>query len=256
MTATIQYGTSLVERGRAERDRIQRQQQDAIEERQRKYAIEEREHLAREIKRWFGIDVDTATIAVIGGFASVEVEGLTFGFRKTNKDYPGDRPELVIAQPCDKGCGVDVWLIAHYPTDISDAVDSSQRHAWDCTDERSKRPAAPIIVPREERAIDDVLAAAEVYAQAVVRIMELEDGRASEKSMAIRRLMQTTNDETGKQHSASSAEKIVELDSEYAAYRKQQRDAEVDRWRADGALFAAKQHARLAVASVRAGDDD
>lgn len=98
--------------------------------------------------------------------------------------------------------------------------------------------------------IDDVEAAGERLAQAVARVQELEDERAIVKSQAVRRLMLTNNEDTGKQHSASSAEKIVEVDGEYAAHRKLQRDAEVEKQRAYAQYEAAKLRAKLAVVLV------
>lgn len=96
-------------------------------------------------------------------------------------------------------------------------------------------------------AIRGITDAAERLAQALRTVQELEDGRCIEKSGAIRRLMQTENPETNKQHSASSAEKVVETDAEYAAYRRRQADAEVEKQRAYGAYEAAKLAARLEI---------
>lgn len=100
---------------------------------------------------------------------------------------------------------------------------------------------------RAETSIARIETAAERLAQAARTIQELEDGRPAEKSAAIRRLMQTENPETGKAHSASSAEKIVETDPEYSVYRRRQADAEVEKHRAYGAYEAAKLLARLDV---------
>jgi hypothetical protein len=59
-------------------------------------------------------------------------------------------------------------------------------------------------------------------ADAVEHELRLEDGRAAAKQEAISRLMQGPNPLTGKAHSASSAEAVVETDAQYAAYREQQ----------------------------------
>lgn len=102
-------------------------------------------------------------------------------------------------------------------------------------------------IERARRAIAQVTAAGERLAQAAARVQELEDARPMIKSAAIRRLMTTTNEETQKPHSASSAEKIVESDAEYFAHRQLQRDAEVEKHRAYAAYEAARLDARLAV---------
>lgn len=97
-------------------------------------------------------------------------------------------------------------------------------------------------------AIGLVQHAAKQCADAHATVMILADQRPLFKAAAIRRLMQTTNEETGKPHSASSAEKVVELDAEFAAHRTREREAEVARWTALGNLEAAKLTARLCVA--------
>ena len=76
-----------------------------------------------------------------------------------------------------------------------------------------------------DAAIEDIGHAAEYYARCTREEMELEEQRPALKRAAIARLMQTTNDLTGKPHSASSAEAIVETDTEYAAHRAKQIDA-------------------------------
>lgn len=98
---------------------------------------------------------------------------------------------------------------------------------------------------------DDLIDAIEATAAALglARAAEqaLEDERPLVKSAAIRRLMGTENPETGKPHSASSAEKVVETDAEYMAHRRAQRDAVVATQEAWGRYEAAKQRAALAV---------
>ncbi len=88
--------------------------------------------------------------------------------------------------------------------------------------------------------------AGEALADAAEREAELEDYRAGEKSAAILRLMQGANPLTGKAHSASSAEAVVETDAEYAAYRARQRKATVATIHARVAYEVAKSRARLA----------
>jgi len=71
----------------------------------------------------------------------------------------------------------------------------------------------------------DIVMAGRKLAEAVTAEMELEAKKAGEKSDAIRRLIGSENLETGKAHSASSAEKIVETDRAYADFLATQRDA-------------------------------
>lgn len=78
---------------------------------------------------------------------------------------------------------------------------------------------------RVDAALYAVEVAADQWAKAKVEELRLEDDRAREKSHAVMRLIGTDNPETGKPHSASSAEKVVELDEEYAAHRALQREA-------------------------------
>jgi len=104
-----------------------------------------------------------------------------------------------------------------------------------------------------EPAIRAVIDTGERVAQAMLHVATLEDGRALAKADAIRRLMEQPNAETGKMHSASSAEKIVESDAEYAAYRARQREVEVEKHRAWAAYEAAKLNAQLVIGMRVAG---
>jgi uncharacterized protein YajQ (UPF0234 family) len=97
------------------------------------------------------------------------------------------------------------------------------------------------------QAIEAIEQAAERLALATKTEMELEDFRPILKSQAIRRLMATENPETGKPHSASSAEKVVEVDAEYAAHRRDQYNAVVETIRARGEYEAAKRRADVAI---------
>ena len=108
------------------------------------------------------------------------------------------------------------------------------------------------MTPREhaEVAIEAVTIAAEAYGQARAAEASLEDARCIVKRDAIRRIMATTNEETTKQHSASSAEKIVETDATYVAFRERQREAVVATQLARGQFYAARCKAALLVALV------
>lgn len=77
-------------------------------------------------------------------------------------------------------------------------------------------------------AVQYLLERATDYAANRAYELKLEDGRPAEKLAAIQRIMGAPNMLTGKPHSASSAEAIVETDLAYAAYRARQRDAVVD----------------------------
>ena len=102
-----------------------------------------------------------------------------------------------------------------------------------------------------DRAIGMVLDAAELYAKARAAEMELEDNRPAHKQVAILRIIKSgPNPLTGKPHSASSAEAVVETDAGYAAYRKLQREAVITAITAGGNYEAAKFRARFLTATA------
>ncbi len=103
-------------------------------------------------------------------------------------------------------------------------------------------PSAPFATSRP---------AAEDLARATTVEMLTELYRPAEKAAAIQRLMQTTNPLTGKPHSASSAEAVVETDQEYWAFRERQIGLVAQRIRAKAAYDAACYRAQLAVERVR-----
>ena len=93
--------------------------------------------------------------------------------------------------------------------------------------------------------------AAEALADAVLKETELEDGRITEKLAAIERIMNSgDNPLTGKPHSFSSAEAMVNTDSSYQDYLHRQRQAVRDRILARGHYDAAVAEARLQAAHV------
>lgn len=96
----------------------------------------------------------------------------------------------------------------------------------------------------------DIEDAADALADAVAVEMKLEDDRPIVKQRAVLRIVGTENPLTGKPHSASSAEAVVETDAEYYDYRATQRQAVIAKIRAAGAYEAAKAIARLAAAEV------
>lgn len=93
--------------------------------------------------------------------------------------------------------------------------------------------------------------AAANLADAVVNETALEDGRIAEKLAAIERIMAAgDNVLTGKPHSFSSAEAMVNTDPAYQDYLARQRDAVRARILARGAYDAAVAEARLQVEHV------
>lgn len=104
-----------------------------------------------------------------------------------------------------------------------------------------------------QQAIQRVRDAARALGDARAREQYLEDRRPLVKREAIRALMQTANDLTGKPHSASSAEAIVEADPTYMEYRVRQSDAVIATQVAWGEWEAAKLDGQLAVALAADG---
>lgn len=93
------------------------------------------------------------------------------------------------------------------------------------------------------------------YAELAAREFDLEAGRAIEKDAAIRRIMEQPNPlNSDKPHSATSAEKIVEADPEYAAYIGRIRDTVREKNHAYTAMTGARLRAELAIAALRAGE--
>lgn len=92
-----------------------------------------------------------------------------------------------------------------------------------------------------------IIDAGDNLAFAVQEEMALEDGRHSVKMAAVGRIMQSgDNPLTGKAHSFSSAEAMVNSDNEYAAYLGRVREAAGRRIRARAQYDAAVAVARLA----------
>ena len=94
---------------------------------------------------------------------------------------------------------------------------------------------------------DNITVAATALADAVRRESELEDNRISVKMAAVERIMKSgDNPLTGKAHSFSSAEALVNTDNAYSDYLGQCRDAMHARIIARGNYDAALANARLA----------
>jgi hypothetical protein len=105
-----------------------------------------------------------------------------------------------------------------------------------------------------ETAIETYEVSGESFAALAGEEMDREAERPVVKDAAIRRLMQTTNDLTDKPHSASSAEKIVECDLEYASFLHASREIVVQKNHAFTRMQAAKLRAEMAIALLRSHD--
>lgn len=92
--------------------------------------------------------------------------------------------------------------------------------------------------------------AGDALAKAVEHEMMLEDHRVNKKMNAIERIINAgDNPLTGKKHSFSSAEALVNTDAEYMEYLEQMRHAAVSRIRAratyEAAIVAGQMQARM-----------
>jgi hypothetical protein len=103
-----------------------------------------------------------------------------------------------------------------------------------------EREAAEVIAEYEDKAA--------LWRQHLEREMELEAARPIAKAAAVRRIMETENPDTGKPHSATSAEKVVESDAEYAEFLKTLRGVTLNKHAAYSAVVAANLRAELAIA--------
>jgi hypothetical protein len=198
------------------------------------------------------------------------VEDLNFTLRERSGDYRASLEALHVQVPCERECGKDLWYPVDSLVELGEALDADYSHKFAClqkfdeegeptTDREgnplpprgpwSDPPASSSPWQRANGRIASIEDAAREMAIAQDRVTRFEDERAPLKAAAIKRLMSQTNDLTGKLHSASSAEAVVELDADYAAYRAMQRDAEVERHRTVAAYEIAKITARLAVES-------
>jgi len=97
-----------------------------------------------------------------------------------------------------------------------------------------------------EAIISDITKTGDVLAQATVDEMLLEDNRINVKLAAIDRIMSAGDNQlTGKPHSFSSAEAIVNTDEQYQEYLERQRNAVRNRVVARAAYEAAIAASRL-----------
>lgn len=103
--------------------------------------------------------------------------------------------------------------------------------------------------------VDDALALYQEHALALASLrleeQKLEDERHIVKMRVIARIMASDNPLTGKPHSASSAEAVVNLDAEYGDYLARQRDVVLQKNIMHGKCEAARIRA-LALANMSA----
>lgn len=102
------------------------------------------------------------------------------------------------------------------------------------------------LTPFLSKLVSNVADAAQNLADATAAEMKLEDERIAHKLMAIDRIMSSgDNQMTGKPHSYSSAESIVNTDEQYQEYLGRIRAAVRNRIIARGGYEAALVEARL-----------
>lgn len=100
-----------------------------------------------------------------------------------------------------------------------------------------------------ESLIEKYKTAAAAYTEASVEEMRVEDTRALEKTAAIARLMQTDNPLNGRRHSASSAEAVVEMDTQYSEFLRGRRRATAVKLAAMSEMYAARWRVEATIAA-------
>jgi len=114
----------------------------------------------------------------------------------------------------------------------------------------SHRKTSNTMSKNPDALVDHIMDATNRLADAVAHEQALEDNRINVKLAAIDRIMAAGDNQfTGKPHSFSSAENIVNTDPEYQNYLEQQRDAVRTRILARGAYEAALAAASLETAA-------
>lgn len=104
---------------------------------------------------------------------------------------------------------------------------------------------------KAENLVADIETAASHLAEAVAAEQSLEDNRINVKLAAIERIMAAgDNPFTGKPHSFSSAESVVNTDSLYQEYLERQRNAVKARILAKGNYDSAVAAARLGAVPI------
>lgn len=283
MSAAVEQETSLLEAARARRGALVR---EAEQEREAEW--QEAEKVAREcadelFSMRTGRVLDMGTPLTVTRRSDAEApycevtftyDGLAFrvrpdfdeGYPRWRRSYPhqGERETvgtLYVTKP-ETAREFAVWDL----DDVARIVDTPLEQLLP---QPLALPAGrPRQTPQErarqsfDRAVAAMESAAQHLADAQNDESALEDERAAVKEQAIRRLMQITNELTGKPHSASSAKDVVELDEGYRAHRARQREAVIvtqrawARWEAVKARVLAAESYLAAVlqAAAKAGD--
>ena len=270
MTTTATEHPTLTERAvKAFDEHVARSEAESAQR-----AQSDRERSERDVRealtRLLGIDA-LDYIEVVGESnvpIVAHVDGLAF--RYWNPAW-GDRytHELQVAQTCVR-CGNAVWVQTYSIEHLGSVLQSEHQHDYGClaqydedgepiTDAdgkplppKAQRPRRLSPEEKAREAIAAIAVAANECAIAHDHVAALANRRPLVKAGAIGRLMQATNANTGKLHSATSAEAVVELDDEFTRHREIEREAEVDRWRSLAAYEAAKLTAKLEVALAEA----
>lgn len=194
-----------------------------------------------------GTDWDSRPVAYF------EVDGLRF---HSWTDWQ-HRPELYVERRCvAAGClHPDKPVLQEIDTLTDVVIDLLFQHSFRCAyplgedgepiipeAERPKPKAPPRDFTAESNAaVAAIEAAAERLARATVEEMELLDARPLVKAEAIKRIM--ARDAIA----ATPAEKIVETDPEFAAHRRREAEAVVEKIRAEAAYETAKRRADVAI---------
>lgn len=114
----------------------------------------------------------------------------------------------------------------------------------------SHRKISKTMSKNPDALVDHIIDATQRLADAVAAEQALEDNRINVKLAAIDRIMAAGDNQfTGKPHSFSSAENIVNTDADYQLYLERQREAVRSRILARGAYEAA-----IAAAALEAGE--
>ncbi len=89
------------------------------------------------------------------------------------------------------------------------------------------------------------------HSECVDRLVALQQIRAAEKMAALVRICQHAHPATGKNYSASQAEDVLQLDPDYAAYKRRVAEAEAAAREAEYAITSSWLTAQLQIALVR-----
>lgn len=212
--------------------------------------------MASGLNAQLGLEVPVERVRIVetGDFGQWHPEVLFAGvwFAKPYVNSSGmnyrEREEIHISRPC-ADCGAPVWVLASSPTLLVQALRSTEhRHDHACRqqfDEDGEPITDRFGNPPEPRT--PVLSTEERHRQAVARYTSavrtrrtIEAQKPIAKREATKRLVGTENELTGKPHSASSAEAIVETDPQYATFLALYTDAVIEEIEAKEALYLAR----------------